>query len=115
MKSDALAVKALHVQPPRPNECNYWVTESLLAGEYLIDKYGASRQKLRDYLDCGITYFVDLTHPGEKEDYRGMLQEEAAQINLSQQVQYKKCPIPDFGIPSKELMKHILDTIDEAI
>jgi len=113
--TEAFTIKALQTQPPRPNDCTYWVTETLLAGEHPTVYYGDSREKLKQYLNRGITYFVDLTHPGEKQDYYDMLQEEAANMNLSQPIQYKRCSVPDFGIPTKQEMKEILDTIDDAI
>jgi protein-tyrosine phosphatase len=113
--SDACSIKPVQAQPPRPNDCTYWVTDRLLAGEHPTVKYGDSRKKLKQYLDRGITYFVDLTHEGERADYFDMIEKEAINMNLPQQVQYKRCAIPDFGIPSKEGMKEILDTIDKAL
>ena len=103
------------VQPPRPNGNTYWVTEQLIGGEYPADNRGEeeSRAKIRDYLDLGITYFVDLTHKGEKRPYEAMLKEEAALKNIV--VSYRRIPLPDFGIPTEEEMKSILDTIDNAI
>jgi predicted protein tyrosine phosphatase len=113
----------LQVQPPRPNGSTYWVTESLLAGEYPADKTGEeeTRQKLRQYLDCGITSFVDLTHEGEKQDYQSILVEEARRKGLMlddtpDAIRYTRCPIQDFGIPRPpKLMKDILDTIDRSV
>jgi protein-tyrosine phosphatase len=110
--------KPLHgpdVQPPRPNDNTYWVTEQLLAGEYPADNLGEeeSRAKIRQYLDRGITYFVDLTHKGEQRPYEAMLKEEAALKNII--VSYRRISIQDFGLPTEEEMKSILDTIDNAI
>lgn len=112
-------------QPPRPNPCTYWVTESLMAGEHPTDRAGleASRHKIRQYLDCGIDFFVDLTRPGEKMDYQEILLEQAQaprkgvhnSRSCSNTIGYVRFAIPDFGVPSPELMKKILDTIDEAI
>lgn len=115
MSSSAFSIQPITVQPPRPNVCTYWVTEHVLAGEHPTDKYGDSRRKLKQYLECGITYFVDLTQTSEKDDYFDLVDDEALQMNLAQQVQYKRCPIPDFDIPTKEGMKEILDTIDSAV
>lgn len=106
-------IKALQVQPPRPNDCTYWVTDNLLAGEHPTDEYEDSRQKLKQYLHRGITYFVDLT--GEEDDYYDLLLEEAKDMNLPMPIEYKRCAIPDFGVPTKPQMKEILDTLDEAI
>ena len=89
-----------------------------MAGEYPAvprDKE-ATRQKLRQYLDAGITYFVDLTNRGEKPPYLDLLQQEAVAMGLKESdVQYRRLPIRDFGIPDAETMRNILDTIDEAI
>ena len=102
------------VQPPnRPNSCTYWVSDHLLAGEYPAGKRGEEETRLRRYLQTGITLFVDLTREGEKPGYEEILQQEAANANV--QVKYKRLPIQDFGIPERERMKEILDTIDEAV
>jgi protein-tyrosine phosphatase len=68
---------------------------------------------LRQYLDCGITYFVDLTQEGERQDYVPILKQEAEKIGLD--VMHKRLSIPDFGIPSPALMMSILNTIDEGL
>ena len=46
---------------PRPNPNSYWVTPSLLAGEYphFIDEQ-SQRSPLSHYLTHGFTYFLDL-------------------------------------------------------
>ena len=118
----------------RPTEGSYWVTESLLAGEYPTDRSGdieKTRAKLRKFLKCGITHFVDLTQQGERLDYKTLLEEEAQafmtmdddssrsmeeSISISRPVVVKRLSIPDFGTPSDpRLMNEILDFIDDAI
>ena len=121
----------------RPTEGSYWVTESLLAGEYPTDRSGdiqKTRAKLRKFLKCGITHFVDLTQQGERLDYKTLLEEEAQalmmmdddcnddsgimeeSISISTPIVVKRFSIPDFGIPSDpRLMNEILDFIDGAI
>jgi protein-tyrosine phosphatase len=105
------------VQPPRPNDNTYWVIPNgLIAGEYPGDKRGEpeTREKLRRYVDLNITSFFDLTHPGEKADYEDILKDEAAKKGI--QVEYRRFPIPDFGIPANnDLMTNILDEIDAAM
>ena len=110
------------VQPPRPNACTYWATDHLLAGEHPTDDAGlqATRRKLSQYLANGITYFVDLTRPGEKMDYEELLREEAAKQGISnnneEEIGYCRVPIPDFGVPEDPSdMTKVLDTIDQAI
>ncbi|KAL7573616.1 hypothetical protein ACA910_008750 [Epithemia clementina (nom. ined.)] len=106
---------------PRPNDCTYWVIPNLLlAGEYPAAKQGgeaATRAKLRRYLNVsGVTYFLDLTQPGERPDYYNLLQEEASQLQLQQTVQAERFAIPDFGIPSSlEQMTQLLDRLDHVI
>ena len=70
---------------------------------------------MKQYLDHGITYFVDLTREREKEDYFEMVQDVAMNMNPPEHVEYKRRSIPDFGIASKDGMKYILDTIDKAV
>ena len=106
----------------RPNSCTYWVSDYLLAGEHPArrgdDKAETSR-RLRQYLSVGIALFVDLTEKGEKFDYEGLLRLEGAASAATANakggvVQHKRLPIPDFGIPTRDQMKEILDAIDEA-
>jgi Dual specificity phosphatase, catalytic domain len=108
-------VQAVSSQPLRPNRNCYWVTSNLLAGEYPSDERGEaeSREKIRLYLQHGIDFFVDLTHVGEKASYQRMLMEEAAMLNV--RARYCRMEVQDFGVPSTDHMKQILDTIDEAI
>jgi len=104
-------------QPRRPNDNTYWVVnDKFIAGEYPTDRSvreEASMEKLRKYLDLGINYFVDLTQNGEKEPYEQMLKKIAKEKEAK--VSYQRLPIQDFGIPTKQEMKQILDTIDGAI
>jgi hypothetical protein len=91
--SDGEKMRGPDVQPPRPNDNTYWVTDSFVAGEYPADKRGEaeSRIKLR----------------------QAMLKEEATKKKIP--VRYRRLSIQDFGVPSKEEMKTILDTIDSAL
>lgn len=119
-----------HKQPARPNSCTYWASEHLLAGEHPTDKRGgldATRNKLEKYLDAGISVFVDLTEPGQKPDYEDLIQDIAKQKKKSEggdtgttttattAVEYHRLAVPDFSIPTPDLMREILDTIDAAI
>lgn len=108
-------IQILKQQQSRPNENTYWVTSSLLAGEYPTDMRGTekSREKLRRYLALGVNFFLDLTREGEKESYEKILYEESTIAKVS--VEYRRLPVQDFGVPSKEEMRVILETIDSAI
>uniref|UniRef100_A0A7S1D5X8 Tyrosine specific protein phosphatases domain-containing protein n=1 Tax=Cyclophora tenuis TaxID=216820 RepID=A0A7S1D5X8_CYCTE len=102
----------------RPNDNTYWVVEGkLLAGEYPADRRGhdeeTSRAKIRRYLDEGIQNFVDLTSPGDQPPYEAILRDEAQKKGV--EVTYKQLSIQDFGLPSTNQMKEILDTIDNSI
>lgn len=112
------APKVVTAQPPRPHENCYWVTDSFMAGEFPTDRSNneaKTRQKLKSYLQCGITYFVDLTQEGEKPNYQALVQEEASKWGIDNVV-VQRFAIPDFGIPnSKDTMKDILSAIDTAI
>ena len=103
-------------QLSRPNACTYWLTPNILAGEYPTSKLGKeeTRKKLFQYLEKGITYFIDLTQEGEKDIYESLLLEEANKSSTLS-ISYKRIPIQDFGIPQKNQMKDILDTIDGAV
>lgn len=115
--SDAFAVplQGPTIQPSsRPNGNTYWVVPGkLIAGEYPgNDSEQATRTKLRRYLDCGITFFLDLTQEGEKMPYESIVMDEAATRGVD--VKYVRLPIQDFGIPTLARMEEILDAVDEA-
>ncbi len=104
----------LNKQLSRPNGNTYWVTNNLIAGEYPTDNRGEneSREKILRYLNLGVDFFVDLTREGEKESYESILMEEASKAKMK--VEYCRLPVQDFGIPTREEMSVILDTIDSA-
>jgi hypothetical protein len=103
--------------PVRPFPNSYWVRPGeLLAGEYPIDWHTtASRSKLGQLLEAGVTIFLDLTEPGEHGllPYTTWLQQEAA--GLGRSVEHRRLPIPDHATPAPEEMALILDTIDTAL
>jgi len=101
------------IPPPIPDA--YWVIPGrLLAGEYPGARQEAeARQKVRRFLDAGITFFLDLTQEGELAPYAPLLKEEAAARQMA--VEHHRAPIPDLGTPTPDEVTRILDTIDAAL
>ena len=99
----------------RPHNNTYWVEPGLLAGEYPGAANGeAASTKLRKSLDAGIDCFIDLTESGELEPYEDRLYAEASACG--KQVEYRRFPINDRGVPeSPDHMREILDTIEAAL
>ena len=99
----------------RPISESYWVEPGhLLAGEY-PGKYEAeiTRQRIDVLLEAGFDTFIDLTRPNEIMPYCGVLIEEALLHGMK--VQHYPFPIGDFGLPTPEVMRSILDTIDSSL
>jgi predicted protein tyrosine phosphatase len=100
---------------PRPISESYWVEPGrLLAGEY-PGHYTpeATRQRLDALLQAGFNTFIDLTRPNETVPYHRTLLEEAQLYGV--QIERHNFPIGDFGLPTLETMKAILDTLDAAL
>lgn len=77
----------------------YPVHPDLLAGRYPLP------EDVARMLDEGISLFIDLTEPGEREPYGHLLPPGAKRINL---------PIPDFSVPGAGRMREILNALDAA-
>jgi len=95
----------------------YWVLPGrFLAGEYPggSDRREA-RRRLGWLLSQGVTWFLDLTQPGEYglPAYDDILQNEAG--NQGRQTVYLHLSIPDYGTPSREEMQRIQETLQEAL
>lgn len=101
--------------PSIPISESYWVIpDQFLAGEYPSSSQETiARKKLSAFLEAGITDFIDLTHPRELVPYEPLLKELAPLYELD--VNYTCIPIQDFGVPNVETMRHVLDTIDDAL
>ena len=100
----------------RPHENCYWVEPGqLLAGEYPgALTQPAAVMRLTRFLDCGVTYFVDLTQENELEPYASLLAELANGRAIA--VTHRRFAIPDKGVPdSTSLMQDILTCIQVAI
>lgn len=88
----------------RPLFQSYQVDDHLWAGEYPGDKgEEMAKEKIRQLLDFGVRYFVDLTEDGELLPYEHF---------LPTNVTYKRFPIRDVSAPeSIEEAKRIVDYI----
>ncbi|MGZ9165735.1 MAG: protein-tyrosine phosphatase family protein [Anaerolineales bacterium] len=100
---------------PLPIPESYWVEPGrLLAGEYPGGFDGElTRKHIHALLEAGFDTFIDLTGPNETLAYAQMLFDEARTYEV--EVEYYRFPIEDFGLPSPEQMKSILDRMDERL
>jgi protein tyrosine phosphatase len=104
-----------------PFERSYWVVPGkLLAGYYPgdLDK-GLMAYKLKGLLSSGISTVINLMEPHEIDFYGNRFDKYETHLTSFAQtqslpVECLRFPIRDMGIPSEELMKQILDTIDQA-
>ena len=99
----------------RPISESYWVeTGRLLAGEY---PGGYDQEKARQRIDAlvkaGFNTFIDLTQPNEMLPYVNILNEQA-QVNQLE-LKHQRFPIGNFGLPTREQRRSILDTIDAEL
>jgi protein-tyrosine phosphatase len=95
---------------------SYWLLEGqLLAGEYPgANDDERAREKLKAMLAAGIRSFIDLTALDDPlEPYELILKQVAA--NSGVEVNYSRMPIGDMSVPSHDLMRDILRTIDVEI
>lgn len=100
---------------PLPHDNCYWLAPRLMAGEYPgAPTTGAALPRLRAILDAGVTFFLDLTEPGELAPYAPLLRTVARPGEPP--AACVRIPIRDLGVPrSPEVMTAILDTIDGAL
>lgn len=100
--------------PPLAN--SYWIEPGrLLAGEYPASVSRAeSLERLHRLLAAGVTYFLDLTEPGELAAYDHLLPKEPRAGG--RHVFYARKPIKDHSIPTvPEIMSEILAYLDQAL
>ena len=113
---NAAGPQPLPGQPPRPHGNCYWLQPGrLLAGEYPGNKDpNVARPRLGAHLDCGVTYFLDLTEDGELAPYQSDLRALATARGAA--VEYRRMPVVDLSVPRhKREMVAILDAIDAAL
>jgi ADP-ribosylglycohydrolase len=101
--------------PPRPVDETYWV----LPGRLLVGAHPGSRSRaqamdrLRRFLEAGVTCFIDLTEPDETPAYEAVLPFETPG---GRRVEYLREPIVDHGVPAgRETMARILTMLDGAL
>jgi ADP-ribosylglycohydrolase len=100
---------------PRPIDTTYWV----VPGRFLVGEHPGSRSRarsmdrLRRFLEAGVTCFIDLTELDESPAYDMRLPFET---RLGRRIDYLRQPIPDHGVPAdRETMGRILATLDGAL
>jgi len=100
---------------PHPMPESYWVEPGrLLAGEYPGGfDVELTRKRIDALLEAGFDTFIDLTRPNEIVPYTQALFDEARVYEV--EVNYYRFPIEDFGLPTPEQMKSILDRMDERL
>jgi hypothetical protein len=101
--------------PPRPVADTYWVVPGrLLAGAHPGSRSRAqAMDRLRRFLECGVTCFIDLTEPDETPAYETLLPFATPD---GRRIEYLREPIPDHGVPaSRETMARILAMLDAAL
>ena len=94
---------------------SYWVEPGrFLAGEY-PGRYDAeqTRRRLDALIEAGVDTFIDLTRENENIPYESILYEQSQAYEM--EPQYHRFAIGDFGLPSPELMRTILDKIDDSL
>jgi ADP-ribosyl-[dinitrogen reductase] hydrolase len=99
---------------PIPN--SYWVEPSrLLAGEYPGKQSRADTlARLKQLLEAGVSYFIDLTTPGELPPYDAFLP--GGKGPGGRHVMYVRKPIGDHTVPAApEMMAEILDCLASAL
>ena len=100
---------------PRPIPASYWLVPGrLLVGEYPGSQSRAeAMERLRQFLQAGVTCFVDLTEPRELPSYESLLPFSTPD---GRRVEYLREPIPDHGIPAaREVMERAIGLIDDAL
>ena len=95
---------------PLPN--TYWIEAGrLLAGEYPgMSRAPDAEARLRQLLNAGIDYFIDLTWPNELPEYESLL------ASIRPDASYRRFAIEDHGLPEEAaVVAAALDCVDEAL
>jgi ADP-ribosylglycohydrolase len=110
-----VAVTGAHWLTPRPIEESYWaVPQRLLVGAHPGSRSRAqAMDRLKRFLEAGVTCFIDLTEPQEAAGYESLLPFETP---AGRRVEYLREPIVDHGVPQqRETMARILAMLDGAL
>ena len=99
----------------RPISESYWVEPGrVLAGEYPGSQTEEqARKRIDAFIQAGFNTFIDLTEPNELSPYLNILNGLSQVHRLN--VKHQRFPIRDAGIPSREQMRSILDTMDAEV
>ena len=100
---------------PQSLNC-YWVLPGrLLAGAYPGSRYfeNQTHQILDNLLSLGIDTFIDLTQEDEMPAYEPLLLEAAGWLDRT--VMYRRWPIRDLDVPSREDLESILAFIHQRL
>lgn len=94
---------------------SYWVRPGIfLAGEYPGHfAQEDTRKRLDSLIEAGLNTYIDLTKANETTPYKRILEEQCRAYDV--EVQHHRFAIGDFGLPSPELMRAILDKIDQSL
>ena len=115
----------IDINPPVPFNQAYWVVpDRFMAGcypgtEHSVDSV-ASQDKLRGLLEHGIRHIINLMEPAEVNSkgnpfvpYEDPMSAIARAMGCN--VKFDRRPIRDYGIPTPEAIKKLLDIIDLSI
>ena len=101
--------------PARPIPDSYWVVPGrLLAGEHPGSASRAlAMERLKRFLEAGVSCFIDLTRPEEAPAYEAYL---PFATPSGRRIAYLREPLPDHDVPAdRESMTRILRLIEDAL
>jgi protein tyrosine/serine phosphatase len=94
----------------------YWIKpQSLMAGPYPAARFTDEQnsETLDWLLSQGIRHIIDLSNVAERRPYDHLFANRCARNDMKGS--WQRMPITDFGLPSRELMRCILDEIDRLM
>ena len=107
------------MQAPMPQ--TWWVKDGLFLAGCFPGDYDdvGTEEKMRCLLEAGVRRFVSLQQPGEMSwsgpftPYAPVAQKLAQKMNI--EMTCLNFPIVDMGVPTKALMREILDAINDSM